>query len=105
MTLLDFIEAFPNHQALYIGEMPLEDFAMIGVTERYEQSVALFEAVFGIRMPRATTRQNTNPSKRGAEYVIAPEVRRAVEQFRAEDIQLYRRAGERFRKLCLAYSL
>jgi hypothetical protein len=105
MTLLEFIEAFPNHQALYVGEMPLEDFAMIGVTERYEQSVALFEAVFGISMPRTTIRQNTNPAKRGREYEITPEVRRAVERFRAEDIRLYRQAGERLTKLCSAYGV
>jgi hypothetical protein len=103
MTLLDFIEAYPNHQALYVGGMPLEDFAMIGVTERYEQSVALFEAIFGIAMPRANTRQNANPAKPGAEYEITPDVRRAVERSRPEDIALYRRSCERFAKLCSTY--
>jgi hypothetical protein len=105
MTILDFIEAFPNHQALYIGGMPLDAFAMIGLTERYEQSIALFEAIFGIAMPRAKVPQNVNPAKRGAEYEIAPEVRRAVERSRAEDIALYEHARERFAKLCSAYGV
>jgi hypothetical protein len=105
MTLIDFIEAFPNHQALYFGGMALEDFAMIGVTERYQRSAALFEAIFGIKMPRETVRRNVNPTKHGAEYQIAPEVRRAVERSRAEDIALYRHARERFAKLCSAYGV
>ena len=58
MTLVDLIEAIPNHQSFYLGTTPLEDLAMIGLTERYEQSVALFGAIFGITMPRAVTRKN-----------------------------------------------
>ena len=105
MTMIDLIGSIPNHQSLYLGDTQLDDLAMIGLTERYEQSVALFEAVFGLTMPRAATRQNVNPTKRAAEYEIAPEVRRAVERSRAEDIALYRRATERFAKLCSAYGV
>jgi hypothetical protein len=105
MTLLDFIEAFPNHQALYFGGMSVEEFAIVGVTERYRQTVALFEAVFGVAMPGQSARQNVNPGKRGVEYEIAPEARRAIERCRPEDIALYRHGCERFAKLCSAYGV
>jgi hypothetical protein len=105
MTIVDLIDAFPNHQALYVRGVPLEDFAMIGVTEQYQRSVALFEALFGIPMPRTTVPHNANPTKHAAEYEVAPEVRRAVERSRAEDIALYRRACERFAKLCSTYGV
>ncbi len=105
MTLLDFIEAFPNHQSVYLGGTPLEELAMIGLTERYARSVALFEAMFGITMPRAKVRRNVNPAKYGAAYDIPPDVRRAVERYRVEDIALYHRARERFAKLCAAYGV
>jgi hypothetical protein len=105
MTLVDFIEAFPNQQALYVGGLALQDFAMVGVAERYQQSVALFETIFGIPMPRVRERRNVNPAKRAGEYAIAPEVRRAVERSRANDIALYHHASERFAKLCLAYGV
>lgn len=105
MTIVELVDAFPNHQALYLGGVPLEDFAMIGVTEQYERSIALFEAIFRIPMPRATVRQNVNPVKHGAEYDVGPEVRCAVERSRAEDIALYRRACERFAKLCFTYGV
>jgi hypothetical protein len=85
--------------------MSVEDFAIVGVTERYQQTVALFEALFGIAMPRQSARQNVNPSKRGGEYEIAPEVRRAIERCRPEDIALYRHGCERFAKLCSAYGV
>jgi hypothetical protein len=105
MTLIDFIETFPNHQALYFDGMSLDDFALIGLSERYAHSVALFEAIFGITMPRVRERQNVNPTKHKAEYDITPEVRRAVERSRAEDIELYRRACERFPSLCSRYGV
>ncbi len=105
MTLLDFIEAFPDHQSAYLGGTPLEELAMIGLTERYAQSVALFESIFGIAMPRAKVRRNVNPAKYGTAYEISPDVRRAVERHRAEDIALYRRARERFAKLCAAHGV
>jgi hypothetical protein len=105
MSLLDFIEAFPNHQALYFGGISVEDFAIVGVTERYQQTIALFEALFKIAMPRHSARQNVNPDKPGLEYEIAPEVRRAIERCRPEDIALYRQACERFGKLCWAYGV
>jgi Sulfotransferase family len=104
MTLLDFIEAFPNHQSLYLRGVPIDDLAMIGLAERYEQSVALFEAMFDISMPHGT-RQNVNPAKHGAEYEITPEVRRAVERSRAEDIALHRQARERFAQLSSKYGV
>lgn len=78
---------------------------MIGVTERYEQFVALFEAMFGIPMPRTNAPQNVNPTKHRAQYDVAPEVRRAVERYRPDDIALYHHARERFAKLCSAYGV
>jgi hypothetical protein len=105
MTLLDFIEEFPDHQSVYLAGTPLEELAMIGLTERYAQSVALFEAVFGVTMPRAKVRRNVNPAKDGTAYEVSPDVRRAVERHRAEDIALYRRAREHFAKLCAAHGV
>ena len=46
MTVVDLIEAFPNHQSLYLSSMPLNDFAMVGLTDAYDRSLALFRALF-----------------------------------------------------------
>jgi hypothetical protein len=105
MSLLDLVEAYPNHQSLYFGGIPIDDFAMVGMTERYEQSVALFEAMFGTTMPRVHARRNANPKKGLEQYEISTELRDAVERHRTEDIALYRRAGERFDALCRAHGV
>lgn len=63
-----------------------------------ERSVALFEAVFGYKLPPATIRANVNPHNEG-EYSIDPAVRRAVDLHRACDVELCRRAAERFARL------
>lgn len=105
MTAVDLIEAIPNHQSLYLAGIPLDEFAMVGLTERYEQSVALFETFFGIAVPHPRERLNVNPSRQGAEYEIPPAVRKAVERYRAEDLEMYRRATERFDTQCAAYGI
>jgi hypothetical protein len=105
MTVLDLVEAFPNHQSLYFSGITVDEFAMIGLTERYEQSVALFETIFGIAMPHVSTRRNANPNRQLAEYEISADLRRTVQRHRAEDIELYRRARERFDALCAAYGI
>jgi hypothetical protein len=102
MSLLDLVEAYPNHQSLYLAGIPIDEFAMVGMTDRYERSVALFEAIFGTTMPRVQSRRNANPKKGLDDYEISAELREAVQRHRAEDIELYRRAGERFDALCRA---
>jgi hypothetical protein len=98
MTIFELIEMYPNHQSMYVAGVPLEDFAMIGIHERYQESLTLFEAIFGVTIPNRGTRENANPASAGA-YEISPDVRRAVERHRAEDIELYRQAVERFDRL------
>jgi hypothetical protein len=105
MTAVDFIEAFPNHQSLYLSDMPLDDFAMIGLTESYDRSLALFRAIFGVAALPDPGRKNVNPSRKGAVYEITDDVRRAVDKHRAEDLALYRRARERFEVLARRHDL
>jgi hypothetical protein len=96
MSVFELIEMYPDHQSMYLDGIPLEEFALVGIYERYEESLRLFESIFGVRIPDHATRENFNPNRRSAGYEISPEVRRAVERHRAGDIELYRRALERF---------
>lgn len=105
MTTVDFIKAFPNHQSLYLSDMPLNDFAVVGLTESYDRSIALFRAIFGIAAKPDADRKNVNPARRGAVYEITDDVRRAVDKYRAEDLELYRRARERFETLVYRYDV
>ena len=105
-SLIEFIAAVPNVQATYLGQVALDDFAMVGLTEQYERSVALFGAVFAREMPPETERSTVNPERtEGETYDISPEVRQAVDRHRPADVELYRRAVERFERLAARYGV
>lgn len=105
MSAVDVIETYPDHQTRYMDGVPLEAFALVGMTERYAQTAALFEAIIGTPMPRARLRRNVNPRKPAESYEIPPEVRRAVDRRRAADVEMYRRVRERFAALCARYGV
>jgi hypothetical protein len=98
MSLLDYLEwsAFYNQQSQYLGSLALEDLTMVGLSAAFPQSLATFGAIFGIDLGEERF-FNVNDDRTG-DYVITPEVKRAVERYRAQDLELYRRAVERFRK-------
>jgi len=104
-TLPQFIAAFSNMQSPFLGSVTLGDLAMVGLTEQYERSVALFEAIFGKKISQDMRRVNTNPDRQGATYEIDAEVKAAVDHHCAADIELYRRAQERFQKLASRYGV
>jgi hypothetical protein len=104
-TLLEFIAAVSKVQLTYLGQVAVEDLATVGLTEQYERSVELFEAVFGRALPAESSRGNVNPHRQGECYEITPGVRRAVDLHRAADIELYRRACERFEQLAARYGV
>jgi hypothetical protein len=97
MTLHDYLrwDAFHNHQLQYLGSISIDDFAMVGLSEEFYRSVDLFNSLFGCEL-RGDSFLNVNPDHQGAAYPIDPEVRKAVEKYRAADVDLYRRAKEIF---------
>ena len=100
LSIVELIEMYPDHQSMYVDDLPLEAFALVAITERYAESLALFERMAGATIPRHDTRANVNPGRRpDGVYAISRDVRRAVERHRARDIELYRRAAERFEQL------
>jgi hypothetical protein len=103
MTLLDMIETHPNLQSRYLRNVSLDDFAMIGLTEYFEESIKLFRAIFGIDLGATIARENINPDREGAAHQVAPEVREAIDRHCCEDIDLYRGAKERFLYLMKRY--
>jgi hypothetical protein len=97
MTLHDYLEweAFRDQQSQYLGSMRIDDLAMVGISEEFFRSLDLFNSKFGCSL-RGESFLNVNPDTEGAEYKIDPDVRKAVEKYRAADIELYRKAREIF---------
>jgi hypothetical protein len=99
MTLHDYLrwEAFYNHQSQYLGSLSIDDFAFVGLSSQFGESVTRFAEMFDCDLGGEVF-ANVNENRRGAEYEIDEDVRRAVEKYRSADIELYRRAKEIFAK-------
>jgi len=104
-TIPQFIEAFSNMQAPFLGSLALEELVMVGITEQYDRSVALFEAIFGKKISRELKRVNTNPDRQGDAYVIDANVKAAVDRYCSADIELYQRAQVKFQQLASHYGV
>jgi hypothetical protein len=83
----------------FLGGVPVENFAFVGLTEAFDEGMALFERLFGIAAPAETPRRNANPERRGERYELAPDVREAVARSNAADLALYARARARYEAL------
>lgn len=95
MTLHDYIrwDAFHEHQRQYLGSLSVDDLAMVGIAEEFYRGVDLFNSMFG-RNLKGESFLNVNPDHNGAGYTIDDDVRQAVDKYRGEDVELYRRAKE-----------
>jgi hypothetical protein len=105
MTLHDYVEwsAFRNHQSQYLGSLSIDDFSLVGLSSAFPQSLAMFGATFGIDLGKERF-FNVNEMRRG-DYQIAPDIKKAIEKYRAADIELYRRAVEIFSKQSAAIAV
>ncbi len=92
MSLADYLEwsAFQNHQSQFLGSLSIDDLAFVGLSEEYAESLAMFEAIFGIAL--AVKFENVNPLRQAEGYHIDAEVRKAVNKYRPADVELYERA-------------
>lgn len=105
MSLLEFVAAFPQIQSRFLGQISVEDLAVVGLTEEYETGIALFEAVFGCKIVPETARENVNPQRPADGYTVDAALRKAIDVHRAADLDLYDRARERFARLRLRYGV
>lgn len=97
MTLHDYLswDAFHDQQLQYLGSLSIDDFAMVGLSEEFYRGVDLFNSLFGCDL-RGDSFLNVNPDHCGGPYRIDQDVRKAVDKYRAGDVDLYRRAKEIF---------
>lgn len=93
---------YRDHQSQFMGSLPVEELAFVGLYEEYEKSVHLFNAMFGrnleVRRANVTLRE-------GGDFEVTPEVRRLINKYRAADVELYARAKELFNRQCQKYGV
>jgi hypothetical protein len=86
-------------QARFLGEVPAEHLAFVGLTERYDESIDLFRRAFYPALPAITDRTNVNPERDGDRYDLEPAVRNTIEELNRADLALYPAAATRFEQL------
>jgi hypothetical protein len=99
MTIFDYLswKDVRNPQSAFLGSVPVESLAMVGLTEEFDRSVALFNCTFGYDLSSGFV-SNVGAEHQEREYAVDPDLRKAIERSREADLDLYRRAKELFAK-------
>lgn len=85
--------------ARFLGEVPPARLAFVGITERYDESIALFRRAFYPGLADDAGRANANPEREGERYGLEPATRAAIEALNRDDMVVYEAATVRFEQL------
>jgi hypothetical protein len=96
-TLRDFAHCDDtrNEMTRYFGSVAPRDFAFVGLTERFEESMLLFRQLFHLTAV-PTAQANANPERTDGQYSLPDDLRREIAELNAEDCALYRECEEFF---------
>jgi hypothetical protein len=97
LRLEDFAALPPrrNEMTRYLAGKPDFAFAFVGVTERFEESLRVFSATFGLGLHGPAPLANVNPRRSLGRYPVADAVRARLEELNRDDLAAYRDAVER----------
>ena len=88
--------------ARFLGGVPIEAFAFVGLTETFDESMETFRRLFCPDRRFEAGRHNANPARAGERYDLEPPLRAALERLNRADRTLYDRARARAEKLAAA---
>lgn len=81
-----------NETSRYLAQKPIEDFAFVGVAERFRESVQNFCRKFGFRDVPRIPRENINPDRRAERYDLSAEDHAYILERNAADFAWYNAA-------------
>lgn len=88
--------AMHNRQSKLLHGVDFEAIGMVGLTERYAQSLEMLNANYGIEIPQRE--DNQGKASLDVAYAINPEDETKLRRLNARDIELYDHANELFEK-------
>jgi hypothetical protein len=91
LSLVEFaaLDLMRNEIARFFGSKEPEDFAFIGLTETFEDSLARFLRQFGFAGASVIPRENCNPERRQESYSIDEGVRKEIARLNENDCLIY----------------
>jgi hypothetical protein len=96
LTLSEFAELdwMRNEATRYLAGKPLSDFAAVGITERFEESLAWMATVLRWPAPPSAPRSNVNPMRLDRHYALSARQREYLSYLNAADLAWYQEAVE-----------
>jgi hypothetical protein len=81
-----------NLATRYLAGKPLSDFAFVGISERFEESMQVFSQELGFRSVESIPRKNVNPDRREEHYCLCKGDRSYILERNAVDLEWYQQA-------------
>lgn len=94
LSFLDYCEIYNNILPRYLGCKKVKDFAFIGITELYEESLFVFSQLVGIKIP-PYFRRNTRKLRYQRFKEGSPYEKRECAKLNQDDIEYYDQAKKR----------
>jgi hypothetical protein len=98
MTLLEFAreDSMQNIQSYFLGDVDIEKFDFIGITEKFNKSIELFNSLYNVDL-KNILKVNNNPNKQNKTYEneIDNDIYDNIRQLNLKDMNLYRKACKR----------
>jgi hypothetical protein len=97
LTLREFadMEGMRNVAFRHFGEKRLQDFRFVGITERFADSMAVFNHALGFGFQDPPPRLNANPFARGGGYSLSHGDFDYIVERNTKDLRMYVEAGMR----------
>jgi hypothetical protein len=89
----------------FLGSVPVTDLDFVGITEDYDNSLKLFQKIFGRKIPAFEKNVTSNSPGSYRDYFAAQGVLREVEEIMSDNMAIYRMAVERYFVLCASYGI
>ncbi|MBC7367529.1 MAG: sulfotransferase family 2 domain-containing protein [Undibacterium sp.] len=100
LKLIEFAELdwMRNEATRYLAGKSIEQFAFVGVAERFEESLSVFADDLGWPLSLEVPRVNTNPDRKTASYELSADDYEQIINLNTLDLMWYRRAVERLER-------
>jgi len=78
-----------NEATRYLAGKSPDEFAFVGIAEKFGESLAVFAKTFGWSLPQPAPRDNANPNRVGAHYDLRPEDHGHILELNGADLAWY----------------
>ena len=94
-----------NGFASYLGSVPVTDLDFVGITEDYDNSLKLFQKIFGRKIPAFEKNKTSEFPRSYRDYFAEQGILSEVEELMSENRVIYKKAVERYVSLCATHGL